>query len=240
MNWEINCDLGEGIEHEEQIFPWIDAASIACGGHYGDLNTIQSSLLLAKKFGVKAGIHPSYPDRENFGRKSMDLPFSQLADSLRNQVELFLEVAYSLQIRPDHLKFHGALYNDAAKYPDLSNQLIEMLKSHYPKMTLFVPPFSCMEKAAREAKMKIKLEIFGDRTYQDNFQLLERNQSKALLTQVQEVESQISGIILKNELISSSGHPLTIQADTICLHGDNPGILKFLPAIRRKFWANPN
>lgn len=240
MSYEINCDLGEGIEHEELIFPWIDTASIACGGHFGDRNSIRNSLLFAKKYGVKAGIHPSYPDRENFGRKSLNLPFFQLEASLIKQIELFLEVAKELQIQADHLKFHGALYNDAAKNPDLARQLAQMLQSKYPELPLFVPPFSCMEIAAKEAKLKIKLEIFGDRKYQDNYQLLGRGQANALLTQIQDIETQLSGILLKNELISSTGNSLPIQADTICFHGDNSGILNFLPEIRKKFWQNPS
>ena len=236
--WEINCDLGEGVAHEAQLFPFIDAASVACGGHYGDENTVYQSLTLAKKFGVKAGIHPSYPDQVNFGRKSMQIPFSELETSLLDQIGLFKKVATGLEIQPDHLKFHGALYNDAAKDRNLASKLAALISEHLPDMVIFVPPFSEMEKAAKNHGLKTRLEIFGDRTYKENYQLLERNQPKALLTDPREVEIQLESILVQHQLISSIGTQLPIHAETICFHGDNPGILEFLPQIRRKFWQN--
>ncbi|TDQ18910.1 UPF0271 protein [Algoriphagus boseongensis] len=234
---EINCDLGEGIPHEDSIYPWIDAASIACGGHYGDENSIRNSLLLAKKHQVKVGIHPSYPDRQNFGRHSMDISFQDLEKSLKEQIQLFKNIAQELQIEIDHVKFHGALYNDAAKNTGLAECLAKFLKTELPNCVLFVPPFSEMEKAAKANGLKTRLEIFGDRTYQDNYLLLGRNQPKALLTEMEEVEKQIQGILEEGVLISSSGKKLPIQAETLCIHGDNPGILDFLPTLRKKFWT---
>lgn len=234
---EINCDLGEGIANEEFIYPWIDAASIACGGHYGDKESIKNSLLLAKKYQVKVGIHPSYPDRQNFGRHSMEISFQDLEKSLKEQIQLFKSIANELQIEIDHLKFHGALYNDAAKNRELAESLAKFLKNELPISFIFVPPFSEMEKAARANGLKTRLEIFGDRTYQDNYLLLGRNQPKALLTELEDVEKQIQKIEEEGHLISSSGKNLPIEAETLCFHGDNPGILDFLPAIRMKFWS---
>jgi 5-oxoprolinase (ATP-hydrolysing) subunit A len=233
---EINCDLGEGIPQEEKIYPWIDSASIACGGHFGDTKSIRDSLLLAQKYQVKVGIHPSYPDRENFGRKSLNLSLKQLEDSLLEQIRLFKSVSSELGIEPDHLKFHGALYNDAAKNFLLAENLSGFLKRNLPSLYVLVPPFSEMEKAAKATGLKTKLEIFGDRTYQDNYLLLERDQPKALLTELEDIDLQLSNIFQENALVSSSGKKLTIQADTLCFHGDNPGILEFLPSLRLKYW----
>lgn len=235
---QINCDLGEGIPQEENIFPWIDAASIACGGHFGDEMTIRHSLNLALKFGVKVGAHPSYPDQKNFGRKSMLLPFDDLAMTLLAQIDRFHSLASEAGIKPDHIKFHGALYNDAAKNPDLANKLSALLLEYFPQIPVFVPPFSQMEVAAKKIGLKTRLEVFGDRTYQDNYLLAPRTEPKALMVDSEDILTQISTILTKGQLISCTGEKLPIVADTICFHGDNPGIQNFLPLIRKKFWAS--
>lgn len=235
---DINCDLGEGIPDESLIYPWIDSASIACGGHFGNKMTIRESLHLAKKFGVKVGAHPSYPDRENFGRNSIVLPFPKLEQALLEQIRLFRKICDELQLSVDHLKFHGALYNDAARNPILAKSLVQMLQANYPGLTVFVPPHSEMEKYASELGLPTRLEVFGDRSYQDNYLLVGRTQPKALLSTIEEVESQLSALLNGGHLVSISGKTLPVSAETICFHGDNPGILEFLPHIRKKFWSN--
>lgn len=234
---EINCDLGEGISDEELIYPWIDAASIACGGHYGDEKSILKSMELALKYDVKIGIHPSYPDRENFGRKSLNIPIDELIKSLKIQLDLFLKVAHPLHVKLDHLKFHGALYNDAAKDKNLAEELVSLVHSQLPQIPILVPPFSEMQRAAENSKHPIRLEVFADRTYTDDLKLLDRSQPNSLLTTLPEVENHISPILNQGQLISNSGKKFSIQADTLCIHGDNPGILSFLPKLRQKFWS---
>ena len=235
---EINCDLGEGIPCEEKIFPWIDAASIACGGHYGNEKTIEASLVLALKHGVKVGAHPSYPDPENFGRLSMDLPFEDLANSLLSQIEKFQNLASKASLFTDHIKFHGALYNDAAKNPVLATKLAEFLFQNFPNIPVFVPPFSVMEKAAKKIGLKTRLEVFGDRSYQDNYLLAPRTHPKALLVEKEDILNHITSILTDSQLISYSGNKLPVFAETICFHGDNPGIQNFLPLIRQTFWES--
>lgn len=234
---EINCDLGEGIPEEEKIFPWIDAASIACGGHFGDSQTIRNSLILAQKFGVKAGAHPSYPDRKNFGRISLNLPFEELAISILTQIQNFLLVANELEIEPDHIKFHGALYNDAAKNPELAKNLANFMYHNFPEIPVFVPPYSEMERAAQKIGIKTRLEVFGDRQYQNNYLLTPRTEPNSLLVDSKDIIIQTGTILTEGQLISSSGKKLPIDAETICFHGDNPGIQIFLPLIRQKFWT---
>ncbi|WP_051287308.1 LamB/YcsF family protein [Algoriphagus mannitolivorans] len=235
---QINCDLGEGIPQEENIFPWIDAASIACGGHFGNEKTIRNSLKLALKFNVKVGAHPSYPDPDNFGRKSLQLPFEELAETLLAQIGKFSALASEEGIQPDHIKFHGALYNDAAKNNELASDLSKLLLKNFPQIPVFVPPFSEMEIAAIKIGLKTRLEVFGDRTYQDNYLLAPRTEPKALLVNSEDILIQINSVLTEGQLISSTGNKLPIVAETICFHGDNPGIQNFLPLIRKKFWAN--
>lgn len=233
---QINCDLGEGVTEEESIFHLIDAASIACGGHFGDESTIRESLIFAKKSGVRVGAHPSYPDFENFGRRSLDIDFETLSKSLLNQIGLFLKVAQTLDLQMDHIKFHGALYNDAAGNAELANSLCTFLKSNFPDTCLFVPPHSQTEKFARKYNLITRLEIFGDRAYQNNFRLLPRTQEKALFTKKKEIEMHLKPILEKGLIHSSSGKLLPVKAETLCFHGDNPGLKEFLPAIRKKYW----
>ncbi|GAB2497204.1 LamB/YcsF family protein [Algoriphagus taiwanensis] len=233
---EINCDLGEGVAWENEIFPWIDRASIACGGHIGDEESIATSLAFCKKFGIKAGAHPSYPDRENFGRISLSITDEELIFSLGDQIQLFSKLAKQNQVPLEHIKFHGALYNDAAKYHVLAKLLIQFIHEEYPGTPLLVPPHSELEKEALRLQHPFLLEVFGDRRYTDDYQLLGRSKEGALLTDFSAVESQLEGILTRNVLISESGKELPIKAETLCFHGDNPEILQLLLPLRKKYW----
>lgn len=233
---EINCDLGEGIAGEEFVIPLIDAASVACGGHFGDADTIRETLKICMSLGKKAGAHPSYPDLKNFGRKSLEIQTDQLLYSLLNQIELFLKVADELNLPIHHIKFHGALYNDAAAKPELANTLTDFLASHFFEIPILVPPHSQMEHFAKVKKLKSRLEIFGDRGYEDDFSLVSRAKGGSLLITSDSIMSHLEPVFERGELISISGTPLPVEADTICFHGDNPGLLEFLPIIRTRFW----
>ncbi|GAA0881295.1 5-oxoprolinase subunit PxpA [Algoriphagus jejuensis] len=234
--YTINCDLGEGIPHEDKIIPWIDLASIACGGHIGDRNSIAASLDLVRKFEKKAGAHPSYPDRINFGRKTLIIARNDLINSVKKQIQLYLEIASFKGIPADHIKFHGALYNDAAEDQALAELLATFLKNEFPGIPLFVPPQSELEKAALANQLPIRLEIFGDRAYQDDLKLAPRKTQNSLLIQTNQVISHLETILLSGQLTTWSGTLVPIQADTLCFHGDNPGILEFLPQVRKRFW----
>jgi len=233
---QINCDLGEGVENEAQIIPLIDAASIACGGHFGDQSTIAHTLSLCEKFGKAAGAHPSYPDMENFGRKSIDISDEYLIDALASQLELFESVRQNTRLELDHIKFHGALYNDAAKDSRLAELLCHFLIENLPETTVFVPPGSEMEKAAKLAGLAIKREIFGDRTYGEDLKLRPRSEADSLLTKYDSVEKHLEPILNSGKIQTVNGTMSSVPADTLCFHGDNPGLLNFLPKIRKKWW----
>lgn len=233
---EINCDLGEGIPGESKIIPMIDAASIACGGHFGDGDSIRETLKICKSYGKKAGAHPSYPDLENFGRKTLDISIDELLESLLIQIQLFLKVADELDFHIDHIKFHGALYNDAAAKPELAESLTDFLLKYFPSVSIFVPPHSQMEYFAKSKNLKFKLEIFGDRAYEDDFSLVSRAKSGSLLTSSEAIIRHLESVFDREELISISGISLPVKADTVCFHGDNPGLFEFLPIIRNRFW----
>lgn len=230
--FKINCDLGEGAAAEATVFPLIDAASIACGGHYGTLETISNSLKIAQLLGKATGAHPSYPDKANFGRKTMNLSPRELEKSLLEQIDLFQQVAASLEVKMDHIKFHGALYNDASQNKTLADFLTDLLANNYADTMLYVPPQSQLLNSAVKNKLQVYIELFGDRAYTDDFQLLSRQQINSLLTTEREVMAHLKPLIEKGHLFSITGKKLPVQADTLCFHGDNPGLNEFLPNIR--------
>lgn len=234
---EINCDLGEGVLGEELIFPYLDAASVACGGHTGTAESIRATLELAKKFGKKAGAHPSYPDRENFGRKSMFLTPEALKSSLIEQIQAFLHEAEVLDMPMDHIKFHGALYNDAAKVEGLADLLTDVLASSWPEVPVFVPPHSCMEEMAKKKGLPYRLELFGDRAYLANFQLAPRSSEGSLLTELKAIQDHLMPLFQEGQLRTIDGQMIAVKADTLCFHGDNPGIHNFLPYLRKTYWS---
>lgn len=235
-NFTINCDLGEGIFNEASIIPFIDVASVACGGHFGDSESIRKTLTLVKEQGKKAGAHPSYPDRENFGRKSLSIQPLQLIDSLKDQIMLFLKIAEEEKLTIDHIKFHGALYNDAAENEELASHLVNFLKLDFDQIPLFVPPHSEIEKAAIEVGLPIRYEIFGDRAYQANYKLVSRSIENSLFTKKNQVYSHLESILNQGKIKTINGEFIPIHADTICFHGDNPGIMEVLPYARDQFW----
>ncbi len=232
----INCDLGEGVENEEEIYPLIDSASIACGGHIGDEHSIRDSMILAKKNQVNIGAHPSYPDRVNFGRKSLEIEWDELEKSLQQQLDLFLTVAQTLKVEIHHIKCHGALYNDAAKSTTLADQLTSLFMNKIPEIPIFVPFKSEMEKMVKKKGLPHYIEVFGDRAYDENYHLVSRAEPNSLFQDFQSVNKHLESIISFSQIRSINGKDLSIKADTLCFHGDNPGLFDFLPDIRKKFW----
>ncbi|MFN3996297.1 LamB/YcsF family protein [Algoriphagus sp.] len=235
-HYTINCDLGEGISGEEFILPFIDVASVACGGHFGNQESIRNTLALVKKFRKKAGAHPSYPDQENFGRKSLPIEPQKLIESLEDQIKLFLKVSEEEKFPIDHIKFHGALYNDAAENVMIASLLVNFLKLEFGKIPLFVPPHSEIEKAAIKVGLPIRLEIFGDRAYTENYKLVSRSVENSLFNQKNQVISHLESIMNQGNIKLISGEFIPIHAETICFHGDNPGIVEILPFVRDRFW----
>ncbi|MEP1088201.1 LamB/YcsF family protein [Algoriphagus sp.] len=234
---EINCDLGEGIPNEELIYPLIDTASIACGGHFGNKNTISQSIGLARAYQKKVGAHPSYPDQKNFGRKTMEISREDLQKSILNQIQTFELQAEKAKLPMDHIKFHGALYNDAASNSEFADHLTDFIASNFWQTALFIPPHSQLAYFAEQKGLILRNEVFGDRCYQDNYQLMPRSESGALMVSVSEISAQLETLLHYGYVSSASGEKLQMKADTICFHGDNPEIATILSSIRKRFWT---
>ena len=229
----INCDLGEGGQNDAALMPYIQSCNIACGGHYGDENSIRAAILLAKKYGVRIGAHPSYPDKENFGRKIIQISNQDLKASLIDQITLFQEICNTENIPMHHLKLHGALYNQAAKNEALAQLILGVIDELEMDAFLYVPAFSVLEKMAKN-KVQTKVEAFIDRTYQDDYTLTPRTQERALITQPEEAWNQLREMHFSNTLKTVSGKTLSMKADTYCIHGDSPEALTTLRYIQNE------
>lgn len=233
--FDINCDLGEGMDNDGELMPLLDSANIACGGHTGDEKSIIDALKLAKKFGVKVGAHPSFPDRENFGRKFMEIEHKLLRTIILKQIQFFEKICQHQEMSMNHIKAHGALYNFAAKNDLAAFILIHLVEEYFPDTILYCPAESLMAAMAIESGIKIQREVFADRSYNDDLTLVDRIKPKALLTDPQEVIEHVGWMVHEQKIKTVTGNFIPIEAETICVHGDNPAALEILKGIRAHF-----
>lgn len=225
---DINCDVGEGIGNESALFPHISSCNIACGGHAGDVNTMSEIVRLAKKFGVKTGAHPSYPDRVNFGRKSVKIEKNLLKASIRQQIKELEGVLNKANVEFHHIKAHGALYNDTAGDLDLSLIYLESILAYKDHVLLYLPYGSVIEEEARKQGYQISLEAFGDRNYNEDLSLVSRDSSLAMIEDPRMVLDHIISMVINNEVNTVNGVKKQISANTYCIHGDTATALQIL------------
>lgn len=229
----INCDLGEGNPNDESILPYIQSCSIAAGGHYGDEASIRNAILLADKYSVKIGIHPSYPDKVNFGRVSMDISDHFVIESIQEQITEFIKIAQFENIRLNHIKFHGALYNDAASNPEIARVLIDLLHKLSIDLPIYCPRNSCIDMIGNE-RFTIIHEAFIDRTYQDDLTLTPRNMPNAIIESDTEAYSQYLNLTQFNRVKTVSGEFKELESQTQCIHSDSPNALAQIQYIHTK------
>ena len=225
---DINCDLGEGVDNEVDIMPMISSCSIACGGHAGNLETMEKVVGLAKLNGVLVGAHPSYPDKENFGRVSISISAEALKNSIKEQIESLLVILKAKNMELNHIKPHGALYNDIARDRELALLFLESVAAYKEKVVLYVPYASEIAKQAKETGYPIKYEAFADRNYNQDLSLVSRKAPNALIQEPHEVLDHILLMVNKGTVKTASGTAVKLLADTYCIHGDSPATLQIL------------
>lgn len=226
----INCDLGEGGENDAQLMPFISACNIACGGHAGTVETMKKTVDLAMENKVEIGAHPSYPDKENFGRRSLKMEPSELKRSLKAQVISLKQITEAEGGNLTHVKPHGALYNDAAKDRILANLIIETVMEIDENLLLFAPPFSVISEEAK-GKLKVVFEAFADRNYNPDHSLVSRENPAGLITKKERIFEHLFHMFSRGEITSINGQIIPSNANTFCLHSDTPNseeILLFL------------
>jgi len=227
---DLNADIGEGMPCEKELIQYITSCNIACGGHIGDDNSILETISLAKINNVKIGAHPSYPDKLNFGRKSIDISIVDLITSIDNQLSNFKNICDKANVKWHHIKFHGALYNDLKVNKEKASALVKLLDEKYSGIVLYVPTNSAIKLAA-EGIIPCHLEGFADRAYSKDSSLVPRSQPKAVLIETDEVVQQVLDMVLHKKVNTVDGGQKSIDIQTLCLHGDTPTALELAKAI---------
>ena len=211
--------------------PYLSSCNIACGGHAGNDEVMVESIKNAKSHNLSIGAHPGYPDKKNFGRVTLDLPTSDLVESLDGQLESFLKHASTLNAQCSHIKLHGALYNDLEHHSELRNSVICLLKQKYASLKVFGLAGGKFEQNCKEQSLNFIPEGFIDRTYQENGLLTPRIKSGSLIKDPQLAAKQAELIATGKSVLSLGGQPVRINAQTLCVHGDGENALKTLQAV---------
>ena len=237
---DLNADVGELpalASVEEELFAVVTSVNVACGGHAGDEASMERVVRAALARGVAIGAHPSYPDRAGFGRRAMSLPGGLLAGTVAEQVAALLEVAARCGARLVHVKPHGALYNAAAKDPDLARAFAEGVARVAPGVVLVGLAGSRMLEAFAGAGFRVAGEAFADRGYEPDGSLTPRGRPGALKETVEEAARQALSIALEGEVVAAGGARVPLRAQTICLLSDTPGAPAFAHAIAERLRA---
>jgi UPF0271 protein len=231
----INCDLGEGGEHDKDLMPLISACNIACGGHAGNLETMHQTVDLAMKHGVEIGAHPSYPDKENFGRNSLDIEPKELHRSIEAQILSLKQIAEAEGAKLTHVKPHGALYNDAQKDEKIARIVLDAIMEFDAPLALYAPKNSVIARMA-EGKLEVIFEAFADRNYNPDHSLVKRKDPHALITQKDHVFKHLFSMISEGKIVCHNGEKIDCFAETFCLHSDTPNSVEILKYLHEKLW----
>ncbi|HET7712866.1 MAG TPA: 5-oxoprolinase subunit PxpA [Thermoanaerobaculia bacterium] len=225
---DLSADLGEGTPGEEAIWPLINAANVACGGHYGDEATMAAAAELASRYGVRLGAHPSYPDREHFGRRSMNMSDEALTESVAGQIAALQAIA-DIQ----HVKPHGALYNDAHHDSTVARAIIDAIRRVDPRLAVVCSTRSQLAAIARQHELMVIGEAFADRRYESDGTLTPRSLDGALLS-VAEAAKQAERLARERSVIARDGSVVLVEFLTICIHADMESAAERLLAIRKR------
>lgn len=232
----INCDLGEGMGNDAEVMPWIDAANIACGYHAGDTDTMWRVAELAKKNNVTIGAHPSFPDKENFGRTEMNLDPDEIYDLITQQLIVLNEIVTAQEMELYHVKPHGALYNMSAKDPRIAGSIAKAVFDFDSSLILVGLCGSYSIAESEKAGLKTANETFADRSYQDDGSLTPRSSVNALIEEVDKAVDQVKQMIETGTVNTLSGKTILVKANTICIHGDGNHAVEFAKAIHKAIY----
>ena len=229
---DLNADLGEGVGDDAAMLELVSSASIACGGHAGDADTIRRMLQLCHERGVRAGAHPSYPDRANFGRLRLVMPLDQLVGQFRAQLVLIRTIADRMERPIAYVKLHGALANQAAEELPLAVGVFGALQAMEPHIAVLALDGSAQVRAALAVGLRVELEAYADRAYQPNGLLVPRTMDGAVLHDAGEISERCVRLATEGEIVAVDGTVLKLGARSICIHGDNPEAVAIARSVR--------
>lgn len=234
---DFNCDLGEGCGHDAEIVPLISSASLACGGHAGDARTMREAVELCRAHSVAIGAHPSLVDRAGFGRRDLPVTPEQTRELVRRQVEALAGVCAAAGASLHHVKPHGALYNRAARDPDIAEAIAESVAAFDRSLVLYGLSGSALPAAGAAAGLRVAHEVFAERRYRSDGSLVPRSEPDAVIESVAEAIAQVLTLLRKGVAVANDGRRVAVRADTLCLHGDRPDAADFARALRRALEA---
>lgn len=237
MRIDLNADLGEGCDNDEALLRLVSSANIACGWHAGDAKTMRQCVRWALDNGVAIGAHPSFPDRENFGRSTMHLPPDEVVAGMLYQIGALAAIVRAEGGTLAHVKPHGMLYNQAVKEPALAEAICEAVRLFDPKLRFFGLAGSGMIEAARRAGLTPVEEVFADRGYQPDGSLVPRSQPGALIEDEAQSLAQTLSLVRERRVTAIDGTVVPVNAQTVCLHGDGAHALAFARRIRERLEA---
>ena len=243
MEININCDLGEKSKlHNNENDPFllgiVNSANVACGYHAGDEETMDQVIKISKENSVSIGAHPSFKDIENFGRKRMNLSDAEVRKLIIDQYEILQKIASNNNENVTHIKPHGALNNMACEDLNLATTIAKAVHEIDKDMIYLVPTGSKMEIAAKKLNMKIACEIFADRNYEDDGNLVSRSKPNALITDPEQAKKHVLSMVQNQALNCLSGKQIPCEIDSVCIHGDNKSSLDTAKSIKENLVAN--
>ncbi len=224
--------MGEGTGNDELIIPYISSANIACGFHAGNEDIMKRTVELALKYKVAIGVHPSFNDKENFGRTEMQLSSTELYDVITQQIFMLQKICDSFHTTIHHVKPHGALYNMAAKNESMSFTIAKAIKDVDANFVLYGLSGSHLISEAKKLNLKTANEVFADRTYQDDATLTPRKQPNALINDDSTLLKQVLQMVHQQTVTSINGNQIKIAVETICIHGDGELAFEFAKRIK--------
>ena len=243
MEININCDLGEKSKlhsniHDPDLLKIVNSANIACGYHAGDEETMDEVIKISKNNGVSIGAHPSFKDLENFGRKRINLSGSEIRKLVIDQFEVLQKIALENNEKVTHIKPHGALNNMACEDIELASTLANVIHEINKELIYLVPTGSKMQEAAKKLDMKIACEIFADRNYEEDGNLVSRSKPHALITDPEIAKKHVLDMVKNQALNCYSGKKIPCEIDSVCIHGDNKSSLATAKSIKDNLIEN--
>lgn len=236
MKIDLNYDMGESFgvycnDSDRLALPYVSSINVACGFHASDPMNMRKTVKLAKEFGVCIGAHPSYPDLVGFGRRLLMASPEEITADIIYQTGALLAFTRSEGMKLNHIKCHGALYNEAARNPEVAKAVIEAVLLLDVNLILFCPDGSCMAEEARKTGIRYIEEIFADRAYMSDGKLVPRNVNGSVINSIEEVRKRVIKITRGEPILSIDGEAVTVKGSTICVHSDTPGSIEMLKAI---------
>ena len=243
MEININCDLGEKSTHhsnkyDPDLLEIVNSANVACGFHAGDDDSMNQVVKISKINGVSIGAHPSFNDPENFGRQRMNLSSNEIRKLIIDQYEILQKIADNHGEIVSHIKPHGALNNMACEDVELATTLAKAINEISKDLIYLVPTGSKMQEAAKKLNMPIACEIFADRNYEDDGNLVSRKKPHALITNPEEAKKHVLAMVKNQSLNCHSGKQIPCEIDSVCIHGDNESSLSTARSIKENLLEN--